>query len=284
LIAVFLAGASALIWGTADYCGGRASRRAPALAVTVAGQVVALPLLVLAVPVLGGELYGVDLLWGAGAGVAGLGGLVLLYRGLSTGAMAIVAPITAVTGALVPMAVGLATERTPPPLALAGAACAVLAIGLVSVGPSDRIGPGRSGTAQSGAGVVLLALASGVMFGLFFSLFAQTHETAGVWPLVAARVASVGLGLVALAVTRVSLLAVRPVSRWVVVAGVGDIAANWLYLLALADGLLGVVAPIAALYPVSTVLLALTIDKERVRAMQIAGLGLAAAALVLTAI
>ena len=78
--------------------------------------------------------------------------------------------------------------------------------------------------------------------------------------------------------------AVRPVSRWVVVAGVGDIAANWLYLLALADGLLSVVAPIAALYPVSTVLLALTIDKERVRPMQIAGLGLAAAALVLTAI
>jgi drug/metabolite transporter (DMT)-like permease len=280
LIAVFLAGTSALIWGTADYCGGRASRRAPALAVTVAAQVVALPLLVLAVPVLGGELYGADLLWGAGAGVAGLGGLVLLYRGLSTGAMAIVAPITAVTGALVPMAVGLVTERTPPPLALAGAACAVLAIGLVSVGPSDRIGPGRSGT----AGVVLLALASGTMFGLFFSLFAQTHETAGVWPLVAARVASVGLGLVALAATRVSLSAVRPVSRWVVVAGVGDIAANWLYLLALADGLLGVVAPIAALYPVSTVLLALTIDKERVRAVQIAGLGLAAAALILTAI
>jgi drug/metabolite transporter (DMT)-like permease len=132
--------------------------------------------------------------------------------------------------------------------------------------------------------VILLALASGVLFGLFFSFFAQTHETAGVWPLVAARVASVGLGLVALAFARVPLLAVRPASRWVVVAGVGDIAANWLYLLALADGLLSVVAPIAALYPVSTVLLALTIDKERVRPVQIAGLGLAAAALVLTAI
>lgn len=280
MIAVFLAGASALVWGGADYCGGRASRQAPALAVTVASQVVALPLLVLAVAVLGGELYGSDLLWGAGAGVAGLGGLVLLYRGLSQGAMAIVAPITAVTGALVPLAVGLVTERTPPPVALAGAACAVLAIALVSVGPSDRVGPGGSGTTR----MVLLALASGSMFGLFFSLFAQTHETAGVWPLVAARFASVGLGLVALALARVSPLTVRPVSRWVLVAGVGDIAANWLYLLALADGLLSVVAPVAALYPVSTVLLALTIDKERVRPLQIAGLGLAAAALVLTAI
>ena len=50
MIAVFLAAASALVWGTADYCGGRATRRAPALAVTVASQVVGLPLLVLAVP------------------------------------------------------------------------------------------------------------------------------------------------------------------------------------------------------------------------------------------
>jgi drug/metabolite transporter (DMT)-like permease len=280
LIAVVLAGASALIWGTADYCGGRASRRVPALAVTVTSQVVALPLLVLAIAVIGGELYGADLLWGAGAGVAGLGGLVLLYRGLSTGAMAIVAPVTAVTGALVPIAVGLVTERTPPPLALVGAACAVVAIALVSVGPSDAVGPGRPGTAR----VVLLALASGAMFGLFFSLLAQTHETAGVWPLVAARTASVGLGLVALAVSGVSPRTVRPVSRWVVITGVGDVTANWLYLLALADGLLSVVAPVAALYPVSTVLLALTIDKERVRPAQVAGLGLAAAALVLTAI
>jgi drug/metabolite transporter (DMT)-like permease len=193
--------------------------------------------------------------------------------------MAIVAPVTAVTGALVPMAVGLATERTPPPLALAGAACAVVAIALVSVGPSDRTGS-RAGAAN----VVLLSLAAGVMFGLFFSLFAQTHETAGVWPLVGARAASVGLGLVVIALARVPLGSLRPVSRWVVVTGVGDIAANWLYLVALADGLLSVVAPVAALYPVSTVMLALTVDKERVRPVQIAGLALAAAALVLTAI
>jgi drug/metabolite transporter (DMT)-like permease len=280
LIAVFLAGASALVWGSADYCGGRASRQAPALAVTVGSQTVALPLLVLAVVVLGGDLYASDLLWGAGAGIAGLGGLVLLYRGLSTGAMAIVAPITAVTSALVPLIVGLATERTPPPIAIAGAVCAVVAIALVSLAPSNHA---RAGGAQSGT-VVLLALASGVLFGLFFVLFAQTHESAGVWPLVGARAASVGLGIVALGVARVPPRTLRPVSRWVVIAGVGDIAANWLYLLALADGQLSVVAPIAALYPVSTVLLALTVDKERVRPVQIAGLGLAAAALVLTAI
>jgi drug/metabolite transporter (DMT)-like permease len=239
-----------------------------------------LPLLVLALVVLGGDLHVSDLLWGAGAGAAGLVGLVLLYRGLSTGAMAIVAPITAVTGAVVPMVIGLLTERMPSPVPLAGAACAVLAIALVSIGPSDR----SSGSGSGATGVVLLSLASGAAFGLFFAMLAQTQETAGVWPLAAARVTSVGLGLVAVALTGVSLRTVRPVSVWVVVAGVGDITANWLYLLAVADGLLTVVAPIAALYPVSTVLLALTVDRERVRPVQIAGLGLAAAALVLTAV
>jgi uncharacterized membrane protein len=64
----------------------------------------------------------------------------------------------------------------------------------------------------------------------------------------------------------------------------GDFGANAIYLVAVREGLLSIVAPIAALYPVSTVLLALALDKERVRPIQVAGLGLAAAALVLTAI
>jgi uncharacterized membrane protein len=71
---------------------------------------------------------------------------------------------------------------------------------------------------------------------------------------------------------------------WVALAGCGDIAANALYLLAARGGLLSVVAPISALYPVSTVLLAITLDRERVRPGQLVGLGLAATALVLTAV
>jgi drug/metabolite transporter (DMT)-like permease len=62
-----------------------------------------------------------------------------------------------------------------------------------------------------------------------------------------------------------------------------DILANALYLYAAAHGPLAIVAPIGALYPVSTVLLALAVDRERVVATQLAGLGLAATALVLAA-
>ena len=86
-----------------------------------------------------GRLYAADFAWGAGAGVAGLLGIVLLYRGLASGAMAVVAPITAVTSALVPMGVGLLVERLPSALALGGAVCAVAAIGLLAAACSREL-------------------------------------------------------------------------------------------------------------------------------------------------
>jgi drug/metabolite transporter (DMT)-like permease len=280
VIAILLAAVSALVWGSADYCGGRATRRANALAVTVVSQLVGLPVVVALLVLLPGTPRLGDLLLGAFAGVAGLLGIVLLYRSLSTGAMAVAAPVTAVTGALVPVLVGLLTEELPSTVALVGVVCAVIAIGLVSLAGAPA------------AGVVTprmigLALAAGTAFGLFFTVIAHTDESSGLWPLAAARAVSVAIGLVMLAVLarRGGAIALpRRVYGWVALAGVGDFGANAIYLVAVREGLLSIVAPLAALYPVSTVLLALAVDKERVRPIQVAGLGLAAAALVLTAI
>jgi drug/metabolite transporter (DMT)-like permease len=277
MLAISLAAVSAFVWGTADFSGGKAARRGGALAVTVVSQILGLPLVLCFVLVLPGRLHAGDLGWGACAGAAGLAGIVLLYRGLASGAMAVVAPIAAVTSALVPMTVGLVQDTMPPTPALAGATCAVVAIGLVSIGPT---GPGR----RASGPILGLALGAGVMFGLFFALLARTHDDSGMWPLAAVRLTSISLGLLVVASRGRSLRLPRPILGWVVVAGVGDIAANALFLLSTREGLLAVVAPIAALYPVSTVLLALAIDKERVRPVQIAGLGLAATALVLTAV
>jgi drug/metabolite transporter (DMT)-like permease len=275
MIAVVLAALSALVWGASDHSGGRASARSRALTVTVVSQILGLPALFVLVPALSGRPDGADLLWGAGAGTAGLLGLVLLYHGLSVGPAAVVAPVTAVTGAVVPMVVGLLTQRAPAPLALVGAGCAVVAIALVSLVPG---GGGRADTR-----VVAIALGSGAAFGVFFSLFAQTGDDAGMWPLVTARAASVGLGGLLLAFAGTGGRPPRATYGWLVVAGFGDLLANALYLLATRDALLSVVAPIAALYPVSTVLLALTLDRERVRPLQLVGLGMAAVALVLAA-
>jgi drug/metabolite transporter (DMT)-like permease len=277
VLAILLAAATALVWGTADYCGGRASQRGNALGVTVVSQLFSVPVLAVCVLLMPGRLYAADFAWGAGAGVAGLLGIVLLYRGLATGAMAVVAPITAVTSALVPMGVGLLVERLPSALALGGAVCAVAAIGLVSLGSSGQV-------ARASASVVGLALSSGAMFGVFFVLLSRVHDDSGMWPLTGVRLASVVLGLLLVAQRGASLRVPRALIVWTAAAGMGDVAANALFVLAAREGLLSVVGPIAALYPVSTVLLALVVDKERVRAVQMAGLGLAAAALVLTAV
>jgi drug/metabolite transporter (DMT)-like permease len=279
---ILLAFSCALVWGTADYCGGRATVRGGALGVTVVSQLIGLPILVVCVLLLPGGWHSGDLAWGAAAGVAGLLGILALYQGLATGAMSVVAPVTAVTGAIIPIGAGLALGERPSTLALTGAGCAVLAIALVSMGAPEP--PELAAKPRTGVRIVTLALTAGALFGIFFVLLAQTHADSGMWPLVGARVASVPLGLAFALARRAPLRLPRRIIGWVALAGAGDIAANALYLLAAQGGLLSVVAPISALYPVSTVLLAITLDRERVRAGQLVGLGLAATALVLTAV
>jgi drug/metabolite transporter (DMT)-like permease len=279
VLPVVLAAFSALIWGAGDFCGGKATQRARALPVTVVAQLAGLPVVVLGLVLISATSpRPSDLGWGALAGVAGFVGLVLLYRGLAAGAMAIFAPVTAVTAAVVPLGAGLVLDESPGTLALIGVCCAIIAIGLMSV---QVAASGRQAVVTPR--LILLALAAGTMFGVFFILLGRAGDNAGMWPVLGVRVGSITLGLLLVARQRVSLRLDRPVLRWTVTAGVFDITANALYLLAAQRGLLSVVAPVAALYPASTVLLALLVDRERLRPVQLAGLGLAATALVLVA-
>ncbi|HEY7174543.1 MAG TPA: DMT family transporter [Micromonosporaceae bacterium] len=273
---ILLAALSAAVWGTGDFSGGKASQRAQPLAVALVSQLLGLPVLAVCVAFLGGSGPTVgDIGWGALAGVAGFGGILLLYRGLSSGAMSVFAPISAVTAALIPLIVGLAAQKAPSTAGLVGAVLAIVAIALVSMTG------GRGGKVS--LELVGLALATGAMFGIFFAVLGLAGSSAGVWPMVGVRIGSVGVGLIAAAATKTSLRLPRGTWRWTATAGVFDISANVLYVLATEHGQLSIVAPIAALYPVSTVLLALAIDRERMRPVQLAGLGLAATALVLVA-
>jgi drug/metabolite transporter (DMT)-like permease len=274
--AIILAAVSALVWGTADFCGGKGTQRANALAVTVVSQVAGLPVLIPALLLIPGTPRLADMLWGLGAGVAGLFGIALLYRGLAGGAMVVVAPVTAVTAAVLPLGAGLVLDGAVPALALAGAGCAILAIALISLTPHRDGGPVTRG-------LIGLALAAGALFGIFFILLGQVHPDSGMWMLVGVRLSSVPVGLLLAARTRTSLRLPRPALRWALAAGPLDIAANALFVAAAARGHLGIVAVIASLYPASTVLLALAVDRERIRLVQVAGLGLAAVALVLVA-
>ncbi|WP_406078529.1 EamA family transporter [Micromonospora sp. NBC_00858] len=277
MLPIVLAAVSAVAFGTADFSGGKASRRADPIAVTVISQLLSVPLLVVLVLVVPGTPTAGDIAWGLLAGVAGAAGVMLLYRALAGGMMAVVAPVTAITAAVVPIIAGLFTATFPGAAALTGAGLAVLAIALVSLGDG---GSRRSVPAR----LVGLSLAAGALFGVFFTLLGQADEGAGMWPVAAVRASSIAFGLALAVGTGVRLRLGRRVLGWAAVAGLLDSAANALFLAAAARGHLSIVAAITALYPASTVLLALAVDRERLRPIQVAGLGFAAGALVLASI
>ncbi|MFI5916617.1 EamA family transporter [Dactylosporangium sp. NPDC051541] len=281
MIGLVLAALSGLVWGVGDFSGGKASQRADSLLVVVLSKAASIPLLAVYLLLIPSTFSGHALAWGAAAGLLGTLGMIVFYRALAGGAMAIVAPISAVASALIPVVFGLAAGERPGTLPLVGAACAIASIGLVSA---------AGGTGSKVTGKLLgLAMLSGVAFGLFFTCLAQAGNqsggTAGLWPIAGAQGAAVVLGtpLLLHRLRRGAARATGSARTWLLAAGVLDMSANALYVLAVPRGDLSIIAPIASLYPVSTVLLAMLVDRERLRPVQLAGLGLAATALVLVA-
>jgi drug/metabolite transporter (DMT)-like permease len=276
-VGVVLALASALVYGTGDFLGGLSSRRAPAMAVTLCSQLAGLLSIVVAVVLIHGSgPVGGDLAWGAAGGLAGAVALVLFYGALAAGPMSVVAPLTAVISAVVPVVVGLASGERPGWLAFVGVVLALPAVVLIGREHAEHPVPLRRTTAVAAAG-------AGVGFGLFFVFLARTTGHSGLWPLVSARGASVAFLAVVGAIGRLPRLVPRPVVPTTVAAGLCDTLANALYLAATTRGLLSLVAVVAALYPASTVVLARVVLGERLSTVQFGGLALGAVAVALVA-
>jgi drug/metabolite transporter (DMT)-like permease len=280
-MAAMLALVSALCYGVSDFSGGLAARRVPATAVVLASNALSLALAILAVAFLPGSAYSsTDMAWGVAAGAVGLLGVVLLYRGLAIGPMSVVAPLTAVLSAVVPVVVGIARGDRPGVVALGGVVLAVPAMALISREPRSSRRP------RLGRGALISALSAGVSFGGFYVLLAQTGVNGGAWPLVGQRAASVVilLGLTVAAAIRGAVASPRGALRLACVAGATDFAANLAYVLATHRGLLALVAVISSLYPATTLLLARGVLGERIARQQAAGLVMAAAAVALIAL
>jgi drug/metabolite transporter (DMT)-like permease len=259
-----------------DFAGALAARRSPAVTVVVGAHFTGLVGLAACAPFFGdGFAPATDLGWGALAGLGGSIGIAFLYHGLATTRMSVIAPVAAVVGTAVPVVFGVITGERPASLAWVGMALAVPALLLI---PARRRDADPSSTAALGYGVVV-----GVFLGLFGILISQTGAASGVWPLLAARLASVTLmAVVALAAGR-PVVATRPAWALVACAGVLDTAANVLFLLAVRVELLSLVAVIVSLYPASTVALARGVLGERINRVQGAGMALAVAAVALIA-
>ena len=272
---LLLAGVASLVFGTADFIGGFATRRAPAITVVWGSQLLSLGAVVAIAPLFSdGIAMGASSWWGAAAGAGGAFGLVVFYHALATTRVAVVASVAAVVGTATPVLFGVIIGERPSPIAWVGMALAIPALLLLPAGEEDS-GP-------SGRGVLLGVLA-GLAFALFGILISRTGSDSGLWPLAWARLTSVML------LTGAALAMGRPKvatrSSWRFVAGAGllDMTGNVLFLLAVRRELLSLVAVIMSLYPVATITLARFVFDQRVVRRQIAGLGLAAAAVGLIA-
>lgn len=277
-MAVLLALCSAATYGVGDFFGGMAAKRAAATAVLWWSHVVGIVLLFAAAVALGGDASGGDLALGALGGLAGAAGVGLLYQALAIGPMSAVAPVTALLAAAVPVAAGFAKGERPGAAVLVGMLAALVAIVLVSAegGGSYRPSDPRG---------VLLALGAGLGFGLFFVALSYTDDGSGLWPLVGARAASVAtVGTLALTRRIDALVPPGRTRRLTAGAGALDAAANVLYLLAIREGLLSVVSVLSSLYPVSTVVLARIVLRERYAPLQRVGMLVALPAAILMAI
>ena len=275
--AAVLALLGAVSWGTGDFFGGLASRRAHVLTVLVVSQAVGLVGVATWVVVSGDSPPGLgDILPAAGAGVAGAAGLAALYRGMAIGAMGIVAPISAVSP-VVPLGVDLLRGDAPAALQWGGIVTALAGVVLLAREPSG----GRAGRAGLAAGVSL-ALVAALGFGLFIVGLDAASDGGATWAVVIARTSSTLVALCAALVVSVPLRPPTSLVPAIVAVGVFDTTANVLVALATTYGSAGIVAVLSALYPLTTIVLAWVFLSERLDRTQRAGgaLALAGAALV----
>ncbi len=278
-MAYVLALISAISYGAADFVGGLTARRASTLTIVFISHCAGLLILGALLPVLpAADVSGADLAWGVAAGVAGSTGVALLYRALAIGTMAIVAPATALCAVIIPVLADVLGGARLGLRVSGGIALAMLAIALVSQAGGGERHPGGRRWMPKG---MVLALCSGVAIGLFFLALARTGAGSGLRPLFVARLVSVVLFGAAALVTRTPLTIPPRLGMMAVGAGMLDMLANALYLIATRGGELSAVVTLSSLYPASTVILARLVLREWLAPLQYVGIGCALVAAVM---
>ena len=282
--------AAAAFWGTSDFLGGLATRKAHVVLVVALAHSLSLVLLLLiawtthAPPP--AERYA---LWGLCAGAFGGLALILYYQALSLGEMGLTTAVTGLLTAVVPVAYSFVTEGPPKAIQIIGFVVAAAAIALIADAPAGKPRP-------LGLGLAILA---GLGFGVFLVVLKVSSSRGLVWQLIYSRVASATLAGVV-----VFWMLVRPGKdaltwrkqvrgnrfaanqfAWIAgAAGVLEAMGSLLYMRAARDGRLDVAAVLASLYPAVTIVLAAWLLKERTTSNQALGMALALGAVVLVSV
>jgi drug/metabolite transporter (DMT)-like permease len=310
MLAIVLALAAAVSFSASDYAAGLATRRASVVRVTLVTELTHTALLLCLIPLVSRQTPSLaSLAWGALAGISGLAGAMALYLGFRHAAFSIASSISAVGSAAFSVLAGLLFGERPGALSLAGISLALPAIAAVSAstgsaesgsahpgpagpsaappGPGDTgdtepAGPAGRGLSGHSAGVIW-GLVAGAAFGLYFISLNQAGSDTDAWPLAASGVTALVAITVVAVVTR-QLKPPPPGTRWLsALTGITAAAGTFTFFLATHRGLLAITAVITSLYPAGTILLARVLSGERLTKVRLAGLGLAAASVVLIA-
>jgi uncharacterized membrane protein len=287
-----LALSAALAYGVADFLGGTVTRRSTAIRALTWCVPIGLAVVLASALLTGGSPSAGPMTWGFVAGVSGGAGLITFYRALARGPMSVVAPVSALAAAVLPVAVGIAQGERLDASVLLGVLLCLVAIGLVSMeANAGRAAPARApGWRRLLDSGPLMAGISGTCFGVFFVLLKEAGDGSGLWPIVGARLGNLVIVVAALLVLafrggdqgpRVSG---RTLIGLALLSGSLDAGANVLYFLAVHDGLLSLAAVLTSLYPAITVLLARVAYSERLRVVQRVGMAIAVAGVALVTV
>ena len=273
-LALAFAITAALLLGASDFFAARSARTTPAITVTRTAVAVSTALSPLLLLLVDSQWIAHDLVVGALSGLSMITGLMLLYRGYAVARMGIVAPLSSVLLATVPVVWDLVIGVRPSGWASLGMGLGVTALVLTSYTP------GGVGSVRVGA---LLGVSSGVAFGIAFTLMGQVSKASGLTPVIVQR----GTGFAFLAAIglarRGPFFAVGVGLRNSIAAGVLGLVAIGSLQLGFQRGELGPVSVASSQFATVAVILSVLFNRERMRWWQGVGVGTTAVAVALIA-
>ena len=268
LLAIF----SSILWGSADFFGGKLSKRYQAIAVTAVSQAFGL-LIGITIILVSSSWIKPNLSWdgyflsGVCAGLLGFLGLIAFYTGLATGRMGVVAPISALS-VLIPLTIAFINGEKPSSTQLLGMSIAL-------TGAVFASGPELKG----GLAVkpIVLAVIAAFGFGTAIAFIARGSASSAIMTMTTMRFATFIVALFLFARFRTTGGFKKKDLPVLVGIGAADFIANLLLGVATTKGLVSLAVVLGSLYPIVTALLAFKILHERLHKIQYVGIGFAIA-------
>jgi drug/metabolite transporter (DMT)-like permease len=258
---------AAFAWAISTLCSSRSSRMMEPIAVVGLIMVVGLVITAPIAAAQGAPSFDAEsVTWLVISGGGNVGGLVLTYKALRIGQVALVAPLVSTEGAIAATISLLAGESLAPGV---GVALALIAVGVCLSSVPESTGSERRLVHDQPASV-LYAIAAALVFGT--SLYATGRAAStlpSTWVVLSARL----IGTLALAIPLAAsrrLNVVRRAVPLVVVAGVCEVAGFYSYTAGARHGI-AVAAVLASQFATIAAVAAYFLFRERLNRVQLAG-------------